>query len=450
MNKRVWKVLGWAAVLLLVLVAGAAAGGGIVYAMTRADRGGTLELVSEGPLDPEPGVLIASVVPDGPADEAGVKRGDILLQVDDELVDDAMDLVRALGKYEPGDEVALAVLHGDDERTLDATLGDRDDRPYLGVMPCGPPLDVRRGASVFEGGPGAAIVDVEPDSPADKAGLQEGDIVVAVDGQELDPEKTLADLIGAYDPGDVVTLEVRRPGPDGKAEEVTVELSQHPEDEEKAYLGVRYQPVPPLRFQILEAEKLPLPFGYWQRVRPFRHEEYLHLIPEGEDVQGAIVRRVEEDSPAETAGLHEGDVITAIDGDPIEGPGGLVDSIAQREPGDRVTLEARRFGDDEQGEEREIEVTLAEHPDEEGKAYLGVVVGGFIHVHRSGDGEEFHGFDLDLDFEEEFDDLPFEFDASPEHFEFHFPHEHLDLEIPFDEFDFELDNIEKDFDFEFH
>jgi S1-C subfamily serine protease len=440
MNTRIWKILGWTAALLLVLGIGAAAGGGIVYAMTRAERGEALQLVSEGPLDTEPGVVIASVVPDGPADEAGVKRGDILLQVDDEAVDDAMDLVRVLGGYEPGDEVALTVLHGDDERTLEATLGERDDRAYLGVVPCGAPMDVGRAVSVFEGGPGAVIVEVEVDSPADEAGLQEGDVVVAVDGQELSAEETLVDVIGAYDPGDTVTLDVKRSGFDEEAREVTVELGQHPDDEEKAYLGVKYRPSPPFKIAVVEAEKLP--FEPWRHIRPFGGGEDLHLIPEGEEVQGAIIRRVEEDSPAEGADLHPGDVLTAIDGDPLEGPGDLVDRIAEHEPGDRVTLTVRRFGDEEAGKEREIEVTLAEDPDqdEEGKAYLGVVVGGFIHVSRLGDGEALDEFELQ--FEEQFD-------ALPERFEFHFPHEHLDLEIPFDEFDIQLDNIEKDFDFEF-
>jgi S1-C subfamily serine protease len=449
MDKRVWKILGWAVALLLVLAVGAAAGGGIVYAMTRAQRGEAPQFVGEGPLDPEPGVVIASVVSDGPADEAGVKRGDILLQVGDEPVDDAMDLNRALGEYEPGDEVALTILHGDDERTLEATLGDRDGRPYLGVVACGARVDVGRAVSVVERGPGAVIVDVEPDSPADEAGLQEGDIVVAVDGQELDSENTLADLISGYDPGDTVTLEVRRPGPEDEAEEITVELGQHPEDKGKAYLGVRYHPLPPLRVQVWAGEKPSLPFESWQRIRPFGGWDHLQLIPEGEEMQGAIIRRVEEGSPAEDVGLRKGDIITAIDGDPIEGPGDLVDTIAGHGSGDRVTLEVHRFGDDEAEEEREIEVTLAEHPDEEGKAYLGVVVGGFIHVHRSGDGEELDEFELDFNFEGKFDDLPFEFDALPEHFEFHFPDKDLDLEIPFDEFDLELDNMEQDFDFEF-
>jgi S1-C subfamily serine protease len=447
MNTRVWKILGWTAALLLVLGIGAAAGGGIVYAMTRAGKGEALQLVSEASLDPEPGVVIASVVSDGPADEAGVKRGDILLQVDEEAVDGAMDLVRVLGEYEPGDEVTLTVLHGDDERTLDATLGERDGRAYLGVVPCGAPVDVGRTVSVFEGGRGAVIVEVEADSPADEAGLEEGDVVVAVDGQELSADETLADVIGAYDPGDTVTLDVKRPGPDEETREVTIELGQHPEDEEKAYLGVKYRSFLPFKFQVVEAEKLP--FEPWRHIRPFGDGEHLHIIPEGEEIQGAIIRRVEKDSPAEDADLRPGDVLTAVDGDPLEGAGDLVDRIAEHEPGDRVTLTVRQFGGEDEGEEREVEVTLAEDPDEDGKAYLGVVVGGFVHVRRSGDDEEVHELELDLDLEGEFDDLPFGLDSIPEHFEFRFPPEHLELQIPFDEFELELDNIEKDFEFHF-
>jgi len=214
MNRRVLKIVGWLVALALVLGVGAVAGGGIVYAMTRANE--SIRLVSAEQLDPnpEPGIVIASVAPDGPAAEAGVVRGDILLQVDDEAVDNLAELMRALRAYEPGDEVALTVLHGDDERTLTATLGDRDGQPYLGLVPCaGLPRSGHR-VTVHTAGPGATIIGVEPNSPADLAGLQAGDVIVAVDGQELGSENNLADVIATYEPGDTVTLKVKQPGED--------------------------------------------------------------------------------------------------------------------------------------------------------------------------------------------------------------------------------------------
>lgn len=337
-----------------------------------------------------------------------------MLEIDGEALEHAGDLMRYLDELEPGDEVELAVLHGDDLRTLTATLGDRHDRAYLGLVPCGGlrkeiEIDVRVGV------PGAVVVEVMPDSPAEEAGLQEGDVIVAIDGQELDAENNLADLIADYEPGDSVTLKIERPGEE--TFEVTVELGEHPDKEDAAYLGVRYSASP--WFGGLEG----LPF------EEFEFDEPPFVFPEGEIEQGAIVRRVLEDSPASTAGLEEGDVITAIDGEPVESPRALADAIAECEPGDRVTLTVyQRDGE----EEREIEVTLAEHPNEEEKAYLGVSIGGFFRIERHFEGDEPpHGFeyfqfqrpfDFDFDFELPFDrlELPFHLDE-PRRFEFDWP-----------------------------
>jgi S1-C subfamily serine protease len=245
MNKRVLKIIAWVLAFLVVLSVGAAAGGGVVYALTQSGK--PFALIGAGPSDPEPGIVIASVTPDGPAAEAGVARGDILLQVDGEPVDDLAGLMRVLGEHEPGDVVHLTVLHGDDERTLKATLGDHDGEAYLGVVPCCGSFGLGREVFVRTTEPGALITGVEPDGPADQAGLEAGDVIVAVDEIELDGENDLADMIATYEPGDVVTLEVKSGGEESR--EVAVELGstaggrQHPEEEGVAYLGVRYQPL---------------------------------------------------------------------------------------------------------------------------------------------------------------------------------------------------------------
>jgi S1-C subfamily serine protease len=88
---------------------------------------------------------------------------------------------------------------------------------------------------------GALIAEVVPGSPADEAGLEAGDeeirfqgqqvtvggdVIVAVDGQELVEEADLASLISEHPPGDTVTLEVIR---DGDTEELEIELGERPE-----------------------------------------------------------------------------------------------------------------------------------------------------------------------------------------------------------------------------
>ncbi|MBC7871267.1 MAG: PDZ domain-containing protein, partial [Chitinophagaceae bacterium] len=70
---------------------------------------------------------------------------------------------------------------------------------------------------------GALITQVEAGSPAETAGLQENDIVTAVNGEVVDAEHTLADRIYAYEPEDVVTLDVLRAG---ETQQIEVTLGQ--------------------------------------------------------------------------------------------------------------------------------------------------------------------------------------------------------------------------------
>jgi putative serine protease PepD len=69
------------------------------------------------------GAVIARVESDGPADEAGVRRGDIVTAVDDQTVRDAASLTAAIRSHDPGDEVTLTVERDGEETTLDVTLG---------------------------------------------------------------------------------------------------------------------------------------------------------------------------------------------------------------------------------------------------------------------------------------------------------------------------------------
>jgi len=166
-------------------------------------------------------------------------------------------------------------------------------------------------------------------------------------------------------------------------------------------------------------------------------------MPEGGTLQGALVVQVVDDSPAAAVGLTEGDVITALDGEPIEGPDALSAAVAAYEPGDRVTLTVLRMGD---GQEQEIKVTLAEHPDGEGRGFLGVSISDFLRMERFADpsapqqfhfrhgrpGSEFHWDEMPFNWEE----MPFDPGDMPFHWE----------EMPFDpeNLPFDLDKLPMD------
>jgi S1-C subfamily serine protease len=73
---------------------------------------------------------------------------------------------------------------------------------------------------------GAAVVNVAPGGPAEKAGIQVGDVIVSFDGETVDSSKELGELIHAHDPGDAVGIEVVHP--DGSRDDVTVALGTNP------------------------------------------------------------------------------------------------------------------------------------------------------------------------------------------------------------------------------
>jgi S1-C subfamily serine protease len=421
-NKRVLRVVGLIAALVLVFVIGAAAGGGIVFAATRIGPLNHTPVALAQQPDSEPGIVIAAVAPDGPAAQAGLKRGDILLKFNGEAVNNAQELVGHLGDLKSGDQVELTVLHGDEERTLTATLGDRNGQPYLGVSPCGGLPGGQGRVYLQMTGPGARIIEVVPDSPAARAGLKAGDLIAAVDGQKLDSEHSLADLIAQHKPGDSVTLEVTSPGEESR--EVTVELGENPDKAGAAYLGVQYLPTPPI--QPSDGQSSPLgnlPFDG----HPFGGKRFF-ISPGAQVEQGAVVRSVVEGSPAEAAGLKQGDIITAIDGEALDGPQALVDAVAQHQPGDVLKLTVYRPQDEAQGGEApqgggtlELEATLAEHPDKAGQAYLGVATGGFFRMRRFDGNQQLPGLeDLQrrLQLELPFKESPLDQAVAPYGFQF--------------------------------
>ncbi len=90
---------------------------------------------------------------------------------------------------------------------------------------------------------GALIVEVESGAPAEQAGLETGDVVIAVNNKGMDEDRDLAALIGSYDPGDEVVLTVVRQNDDTELVELEVTLGSDTDEEgnEVPLLGARYQ-----------------------------------------------------------------------------------------------------------------------------------------------------------------------------------------------------------------
>jgi membrane-associated protease RseP (regulator of RpoE activity) len=85
---------------------------------------------------------------------------------------------------------------------------------------------------------GALILEVVPGTPADQAGLMAGDVISAVDRAPIDRDHPLANMIEQYKPGDQITIYFWRAN---REDSVRIKLGEHPDDPERAYLGVRFQ-----------------------------------------------------------------------------------------------------------------------------------------------------------------------------------------------------------------
>jgi membrane-associated protease RseP (regulator of RpoE activity) len=74
-----------------------------------------------------------------------------------------------------------------------------------------------------------------------------------------------------------------------------------------------------------------------------------------DSASGVLVEVVDPGTPADEAGLESGDIVTAVDGEAVDGPAALVDVIGEKAPGDAITLTVERDGD-----ALELETTLGE------------------------------------------------------------------------------------------
>lgn len=378
----------------------------------------------------EKGVLIVAVQKDGPAAQAGLRRGDIVLKVNGVEVNDAQALRAELAKLKPGDEAEVRIARGDGELQLKIALADADGRAILGVTPFqaqaaveaipapapaprGQQMDPKQAEELrkqleeqFAAMSKTRVTEVSADSPAAEAGLKQGDLILAVDGTEINAEKGLAEVVQGFKPGDEVTLKIER---DGAEQELKVTLGENPDKAGAAFLGIRFAPamagmmqLPGMR-RMPGAMPLPMPGREGERGNmPFQFE-----LPEGVE-NAAVVGQVVAGSPAEAAGLKQGDLITAANDKAITTPQDIVALVQASKPGDEVTLSVRRQGE---AQPVEITVTLGENPDKKGAAYMGVALGSLIRMERMQPGNE-GSFEIlpGLSLPFNLDQLPFQFE----------------------------------------
>jgi len=67
---------------------------------------------------------LPAVVPDSPADQAGIKEGDVILKLNGDTIDQSNSFLKLLSKYSPGDEVELTIMRDGENTILKVKLGE--------------------------------------------------------------------------------------------------------------------------------------------------------------------------------------------------------------------------------------------------------------------------------------------------------------------------------------
>lgn len=144
-------------------------------------------------LEGKKGVLVAEAQDDGPAKEVGIRSGDVVLSVDGAKVNSSRELARRIGKAEPGKSVDLEVWRDGKAQNFTVELGTL---PGADQAASATPSDEAKpgpgslgdfGLTVTQSddGRGLVVTDVDSDSDAAERGIQAGDVIIAVNSQQV-------------------------------------------------------------------------------------------------------------------------------------------------------------------------------------------------------------------------------------------------------------------------
>jgi serine protease Do len=171
------------------------------------------------------GALVGDVTPGGPAEKAGIKRGDIITSLDGQKVEDSTELRNQVAQTKPGTSVKIDLLRAGKEVHVTAKLQERPEKARGSAKPETAPeqqSSEQLGLSVqtltpeiaqqlgYDGETGVIITDVASGSPAEDAGLQQGDLIKEVGRTPVATFKDFEAALNKYRSGDSVAMLIRR------------------------------------------------------------------------------------------------------------------------------------------------------------------------------------------------------------------------------------------------
>src|SRR5277367_458069 len=159
------------------------------------------------------GAIVNQVDPNSPGGKAGLRTGDVIVELNGQPVNDAGQLQMEVGQKRPGDTIQLGLLRDGKSTTIPVKLEAMGTAPgsataatehgkgrwglSLGDLGQGERDQLQIPASIH----GAVVEDVQPGSPADNAGLQRGDVIVEVNRHPLQSASDVAQALSSVPKG---------------------------------------------------------------------------------------------------------------------------------------------------------------------------------------------------------------------------------------------------------
>ena len=185
----------------------------------------TQDLAKSFDLKDAKGALVSDVKDEGPADQAGLKQGDIVRMYQGSPVEDAAALQRQVTKTVVGTKVTIRVIRDGRERDLTVTIGEQPDSTKIAKAETGDTdyafagvavqdLDRETAKELGVKGTiqGVVVTAVEPDSGAEKAGVMRGDVIREINRQSVKSMKDFEKVSSGLKKGENVLILIDRRG----------------------------------------------------------------------------------------------------------------------------------------------------------------------------------------------------------------------------------------------
>ena len=281
----------------------------------------------------EYGIQVFGVVDESPAQEAGMQKNDIILELDGAKLFNNDQFTKMLKMYKPGQKIKMKIYRDGDEKTLKLTLANKENfgpkpeyKAYLGVFL----TDLSEKDYEKKGlntNYGVLISSVLEDGPSAEVGILGGDIMLDLAGQHVYTSDQISKMLGGMEPEQSVNVDVFR---DGEYKTFTVILGKK-EITKSAFNEIGWFDIPSNVYVWNYKDK----DGKWLGLQ----------VEELDDEDGLLIKRIYDGSPADGSLLQVDDIIIEINGIEVDDIDDIEHILDEVNMNDEVVVDVLRDGD---------------------------------------------------------------------------------------------------------